>query len=130
MSEILREIRLDNTVLVRFIDQTTHYYGGFFHVSVLVVCEVGVIPEHCSAGLNYEETVMLLGPTALFKKRLDRMGVPQEEIESMKTQLIDQFWEFSRGYLSDSTFPCRLISAEAIKLRKDKSRNPLRFSAE
>jgi hypothetical protein len=128
LSDLIREIKLDNGIVLTFYDKTSHYYGGFFHVSISAVCEIELTTEYCPANINYEEVVSLLGNIVRYQKNLERMGVLREEVSSVKKHLIDQFIDSSLSYLADPDFPIKLVAKEIAKQSKNKAVNALRFS--
>jgi hypothetical protein len=128
LNDLIREIKLDSGIVLTFYDKTSHYYGGFFHVSISVVCEIKLTPECCPVNINYEDAVSLLGDMVRYQKNLERMGVLREEVSSVKEHLIDQFIVSSQSYLADPNFPVKLVAKEIAKQSKNKSVNALRFS--
>jgi hypothetical protein len=109
---------------------TSHYYGGFFQVSVMAGIELQLTPEVCPTGKSFEEITSLLGDKVLHQQKLERMGVQREEVDSVIKTLIDKFMETLSTYLYDPAFPARLVSAEAAKVNKHNINSPLRFSVE
>jgi hypothetical protein len=132
LSDLLREIKLENGLVVTFFDMTSHYYGGFFHVAIMADIELQLSPEVCPAGQSYEELTLSLGNKVRHQKKLERMGVENEEVGLVRNSLIDKFMETLSTYLYDPAFPARLVSAEAAKLIKNNINinSPLRFSGE
>lgn len=128
MNDLLREIRLPNDLVVRFFDKTSHYYGGFFHVSILVKIEFVLSPELSPDGLDYEEAKSILGETVCHQQILERMGVRSDEADSVKKLLIEHFVETLSNYLADPAFPSRIVSAEMLKAGKLKKSAQLRFT--
>lgn len=129
MGDPVRQIRLSNNLLINFFDTTSHYYGGFYHVSVLAVIELELCPEYCQDDMTYNETVALVGEKICHQHLLERMGVNSEDLQSVREHLIDQFARSSSPYLSAPDFPARLVATEVKKLSKKKNRAPARFSA-
>jgi len=128
LNDLLREIRLPNGLAVSFFDKTSHYYGGFFHVSILVEIEFEISPGLSPVGLDYEEAKSLLGDRVRHQQTLDRMGVRNDEADSVKKLLIEHFVETLMNYLADPAFPSRIIAAEMLKAGKLKKSAQLRFA--
>ena len=115
--------------MVSFVDMTSHYYGGFFHVAVMAEIVLRLCPEYCPEGVDYEAAVSSLGDSVHYRQKLERMGVHGDEVDAIRNALIDRFIETSASYLTDPNFPARVVSAELAKLRKPKTGSALRFSA-
>lgn len=127
MNDLLNKIDLPNGLAVNFYDRSCHYYGGFFHVSILAQIEFEFSAALCPAGQNYDEAVSILGRTVRYGQKLERMGVKSEDTDSVKALLIEKFIEASKGYISDQAFPARIISAELLKATRFNKPPQLRF---
>lgn len=128
MSKPLRDITLESGLTVSFVDSTSHYYGGYYRVAVVAECTIVLCPDLCPPGMDYQNVRSMLGDTVRYSQQLERMGVRDTEIESVREQLIEQFIETGRGYLSSPDFPARLVSSELQKLQKRSKTPNQRFS--
>jgi len=127
LSEHIREIDLTNNFHVRFYDMTTHYYGGFFHVAVLVEITFPLSANYCCEGTNYIDTLSVLGEEVRCHQKLERMGVRNDLVEAVKYELIEGFTTNLKEYFSDPAFPGRVVAFQLKKLRNGSSVTPLRF---
>jgi len=127
LSELIREINLPNNFHVRFYDMTSHYYGGFYHVAVMVEITFPLSPDFCTEDISYNETLSVLGKEVIYQQKLERMGVRNDLVETVKNELIVGFNSNLKGYFSDPAFPCRVVSYQLKKLRNGSRVTPLRF---
>jgi len=125
---LLREVKLENDVMLHFLDRSRHYYGGFYQVTVQACCELPLCSEHCGDADAHAEAVASLGETVRFSRNLERMGVLEADISAVREQLIDRFIETALVYIKDPLFPKGLVAAELEKARRERTRPAARFS--
>lgn len=118
MQDPVRVMDLPNGLVFRFYDRTRHYYGGFYHVKVEACCELQVVPEIFSSTEDHSRAVAILGPVFNYSKVIERMGVPEPDILSVRDQLISRFAESSLTYISSPTFPSGVVRRELEKQHK------------
>lgn len=128
MEAPVRIMELQNGLIVRFLDRTRHYYGGFYHVKVEVCCELAVVPEQFTSSEQYSQAVAILGATVNYTKMLERMGVPEADIPTVRDRLITQFVTSSQDYLSAPSFPSGVVRTELDKQRKKRPGRSVRFT--
>lgn len=112
---ILETIALDSSLCMTLLDQTRHYFGGYYHVKVLVYCDVPVRQSYFEDVAAYTDVVSLLGESVRFERILEKMAVPESEIESVRNQLTQTFHETSASYLSVPDFAARFVRSEYQK---------------
>lgn len=115
---ILETITLDSALCMTLLDQTSHYFGGYYHVKVLVFCDVPVRQSYFEDAAEYNDVVTLLGESVRFERILEKMAVPESGIESVRNQLTQTFHETSGSYLSVPDFAARFIRSEYQKRTK------------
>ncbi|OGU17675.1 MAG: hypothetical protein A2076_06195 [Geobacteraceae bacterium GWC2_53_11] len=115
---ILETITLDSALCMTLLDQTRHYFGGYYHVKVLVFCDVPVRQSYFEDVAEYNDVVTLLGESVRFERILEKMAVPESGIESVRNQLTQTFHETSGSYLSVPDFAARFIRSEYQKRAK------------
>lgn len=123
---ILETISLDSSLCMTLLDQTRHYFGGYYHVKVVVFCDVPVRQSFFDDVDDYNGVVTVLGESVRFERILEKMAVPEAEIESVRSQLMQAFHDTSGAYLSVPGFAARFVRSEYQK-RVQKStcvRNP------
>lgn len=112
MSEVLREVALDNGLLLRFTDLSRHYYGGYFQARVEATCTIDLQPGYFPDQATYDQAICMLGPTVLYKKDLGQMGVRESDLAETRNVLIDTFLATARSYLDSATFPAGVARKE------------------
>ena len=102
-------------------DQTRHYFGGYFHVKVLAYCDVPLEQSYFGDLAEFNDAVGKMGTSVRFERVLEKMAVPESGIESVRSQLILAFHETARVYLSAPDFAPRFVQSEYQKRRKKTS---------
>jgi hypothetical protein len=115
MEAPVRIVELQNGLIFRFIDRTRHYYGGFYHVKVEVCCELSVAPELFTSSEQHFQAVAILGRTVNYSKVLERMGVPESDIPTVRDEMITKFVTSSHAYISAPSFPSGVVRTELEK---------------
>lgn len=112
---IIETITLDSALCVTILDQTSHYFGGYFHVKVLAYCDVPVERKHFENETDFSRAVEKIGSSARFERALEKMAVPESEIDSVRSQLIRAFHDTTKAYLSAADFAPRFVRSEYLK---------------
>lgn len=112
---ILETVTFDSDLSLTLLDQTQHYFGGYYHVKVLVFCDVPVKQGFFEDATEHNTVLALLGDSVRFERVLEKMAVPESEIESVRGALIQTFHETSRSYLSVPDFAARFVRSEYEK---------------
>lgn len=125
----IKKITLPNNLELAIFDRTSHYYGGFYQVSLEVVLDLPVCDDFCPDGMVCADVRNILGPVVTFRRILERMGVHQDEISTVRESLMQQFLTSSAAYLGAPSFPSGLIAAELRKTSRRPITSQLRFTA-
>lgn len=112
MSEVLREVALNNGLLLRFTDLSRHYYGGYFQARVEATCTIDLQPGFFADKAMYEHAISTLGQTVLYRKDLGQMGVREEDLVETRNVLIETFLASARSYLDSAAFPVGVARKE------------------
>jgi len=128
MTLMIREIPLENGLVVRFLDHTRHYYGDFYLVRIEILCEIPLLPDYFDDQADLEEAQRLVGDPAIYRRVVEQMGVPSTAIATVTERLMDNFTTHSLPYFSSPGFPRRFLRAELERTRK-KSVLPSRVTA-
>lgn len=123
---IIETITLDTDLCITLLDQTRHYFGGYFHVKVLAYCDVQVDPAYFDDDAERSDAAERMGTSVRFERVLEKMAVPESAIESVRSQLIRDFHETTVAYLSTPDFAPRFVRSEYLKRIKKSS--PIRNS--
>ena len=96
-----RTERLNNDVEVEFTDCSNRYFGDYHRVCVEIRISINL-----SAG----------SATRLQQvRRLERMGVAGADVETIRNQLVDDYWRHAGHYLAHPDYPARLLAAQTAK---------------
>ncbi len=128
MTKMIREISLENGLVVRFFDHTRHYYGDFHLVKIEIACEIPLSGDYFAEQVDLEEARIRFGEAALYRRSVERMGIPTKDISAVTEQLVDNFVSHSFPYFTAPGFARRFLKAELEKGRK-KQVLPSRVSA-
>ena len=113
---IIETIVLDTALNITLLDQTRHYFGGYYHVKVLAYCDIPLELSYFENSAEFSNAVEKMGTTVRFERVLEKMAVPESGIESVRSQLIQAFHETTRTYLSVPDFTLRFVQNEYQKL--------------
>ncbi len=119
---IIETIILDSDLSIILLDQTSHYFGGYFHVKVLVLCDIPLNQSYFKDAAEYRHAVGKMGTSARFERVLEKMAVPESEIESVRSLLIQAFHDTSEAYLSTPDFAPRFVRSEYQRCMKNPSK--------
>ncbi|MFA7405791.1 MAG: hypothetical protein WC007_17510 [Pelobacteraceae bacterium] len=118
---IIETIILDSDLHVTLLDQTRHYFGGYFHVKVLAYCDIPLQPSYFEDEAEFSDAVAKMGTSIRFERVLEKMAVPESGIESVRGQLTQSFNHTTRAYLSVPDFAARFVRNEYQKCTKKNS---------
>ena len=112
---IIESITLDSGLCITLLDQTRHYFGGYFHVKVLAYCDIPLKMSYFENNSEFSDAVGKMGATVRFERVLEKMAVPESCIESVRCQLTQDFHDTTRVYLSVPDFAPRFVQSEYRK---------------
>lgn len=115
---IIETIALDSALSIVLLDQTRHYFGGYFHVKVLAYCDIPLEQSYFETAAEFSHAVEAMGTSVRFERVLEKMAVPESGIESVRNQLTQGFRETCRSYLSTSDFAPCFVRSEYQKCLK------------
>ena len=110
--DLVKEISLENGVKVCFYSHVHRYYGDYYRVKLDIVCEVSLLEEYFADRQAYAEATASLGPTAIYRRNVEQMGVPSAELDRTLESLIEHFSRHSLPYIASSSYPKKLVLAE------------------
>lgn len=119
-----QEFRLPNGLAVIFEDHTRHYFGGYWHVRLLVRCKVPVVLSHFENQADAEDAKSLLGDQVEFARYLEKMAVPGDEKAAVMEGLVRRGVEHLLPFMGGDRFQGGFLRAE---LKKRKKPVPFRF---
>lgn len=111
-SNIITTIDLNSGLCITLSDETRHYFGGYYHVKVLAYCNVPLDRLHFEDEAQYLDAADKLGESVRFERILEKMAVPEQDIPTVRNQLVDSFKDTAVSYLSAPDFDRRLVRNE------------------
>jgi len=118
VAEVLKVCELGNDVVAIVRDCTRHYFGGYYHVRIQVRAEIRVAIDCFTAVTDYEDALARLGKVVTFNRTLEKMAVPESEIESVRQQLVAAFDANVLPYLQREDFAPSFVRSEYQKKLK------------
>ncbi len=115
---IIETIALDSDLSITLLDQTRHYFGGYFHVKVLAYCDVPLERSYFDSDAEFSDAAAKIGTSVRFERVLEKMAVPESEIEAVRSQLTQAFHDTTKAYLSVPDFAPRFVRSEYRKRLK------------
>ena len=117
MTTIKKE-RLSNGLQIHFVDESNRYFGDYHRVCVVatIICNLNELPATSSDEETFRsKAIESLGEQLSVVKRFERMGVASEDVEEVRTALIDDFLRHASVYLSRPGYTHSLVNAELKK---------------
>lgn len=105
-------IELESGLRLTFRDDSSHYFGGYFHVRISASCPVPLLRDYFESDAEFSSAQRLLGATVNFERSLEKMAVPEPELAAVRSQLIDDFNRSVRRYLESSGFAKGVVLKE------------------
>ena len=118
---IIETIMLDSALCITLLDQTRHYFGGYYHVKVLAYCDVPLELSYFDTDAELHDAIEKMGTSVRFERILEKMAVPESAIDSVRNQLTQAFHETTKAYLSVPDFAPRFVRSEYLKRAKKTS---------
>lgn len=103
-SYLLREYPLSESLVVCLNDETGHYFGGYYHVRLVVRCTVPLQEGMFASIGEFEDARAALGENVRFERVLEKMAVPVQELDLVKDALLEAFETNFLPYLKHSGF--------------------------
>lgn len=100
------------------LDETTHYYGGYFHVKVFIYCDIPLLLNFFENEAEFNQAVSRMGASIRFERTLEKMAVPESEVNAVKNILMQTFYNTSKAYLSLPDFASKFVKNEYQKSMK------------
>jgi len=100
---------LSNGLEISIEDQTRNYFGDYHRVRVVITAHIAIAMIADLSVAEREAATNQLGPTATYTKVLEKMGVGSADICSSRNDLLANFTHNSLPYLSEQSFPTKLV---------------------
>lgn len=116
---IIREHLLADDVTARVYDVTRHYFGGYYHVCLLIQADIPLKSDWFDGEEIYSDAVRLLGDSVRLERKLEKMAVPDGEMEEVRQALLESFAANVLPYMTGPDFPRRFALSEYAKSVKN-----------
>ena len=118
----IRHIILPNSLHLQCRDDSRTYFGDYLLVRVLLSLTIPLDTRFFTDDEACRAARLLLSDPLVYRRSVERMGVPSADAESVRTSLVDDLLRNSAHYLGSEQFPPRYIQTELKKARSGKVR--------
>jgi hypothetical protein len=109
---------LGGGIRAKISDHTRHYFGGYYHVRIQVSADVPVSAGDFSDSTEYQDAVRRLGTFVSFSRNLEKMAVPDSELDVVRRHLLASFDTNVLPYLLRDDFAGSFVQSEYRKALK------------
>lgn len=102
-------------------DHTRHYFGGYYHVRIQISAIVPVSAGAFADAAEYQDAVKRLGTVVGFSRTLEKMAVPDSEIEIVLQHLLASFDTNVLPYLARADFADSFVRSEYRNVLKSRA---------
>jgi len=103
-SPVIGEYPLSGSLVVCVSDETGHYFGGYYHVRLMARCDVPITEGLFASQGEFMKVRAILGETVSFERALEKMAVPEHELDDVKHSLLHSFETNLLPYMKHSGF--------------------------
>ncbi len=118
----IRRIVLPNSLELLCHDDSRGYFGDYHRVRVLLTLSIPLEFRFFQDGEELREAKRLLPDPVIYRRSAEKMAVPSADLESVRSQLVEDLLRNAGEYLGSEQFPVRYIRAELIRNRSGKVR--------
>lgn len=104
-TKTLKICSLANSLEAKVTDITCHYFGGFYHVRLRITVDVPINEKWFSNREEYLDANNRLSHSLCFSRILEKMAVPENDVEEVRQTLLNSFECNMLPYLSLEHFP-------------------------
>lgn len=111
----LRDVVLENGLKIIFNDESNRYFGDYHRIclAVSICCSLEELQlESEEDKLLRQRALDKFGATLTVMKHVERMGVASEDVEAVRTSMIDDFLRHTSEYLSRPDYPLSMMKSE------------------
>jgi hypothetical protein len=117
---IIKTCELGSGIQATVSDQTRHYFGGYYHVKIQISADISVSAGAFADATEYQDAVKRLGSIVRFKRTLEKMAVPDSEIDAVRRHLLASFDTHMLPYLVRADFADSFVLSEYRKALKSR----------
>ena len=107
---------LANGLIVEFFDSSNRYFGAYWRLCLEVRCRISL--AGILAGDELEKARAACGESVDFSRRLERMGVAEEDLVTVRQATVESFLTTTRAYLENPDFPSRFVASRMAQKSK------------
>ncbi len=115
----MQQETFDNGLQLAFFDESNRYFGDYHRIRVLVEIRLPLTPKLFRRDDDQqaacERAIEILGEVIVETRALERMGVPSEKVEAVRSNLINDFLANAGKYLHRPDYPERLLYGRLAK---------------
>ncbi|MBK5275449.1 MAG: hypothetical protein JJE30_10410 [Desulfuromonadales bacterium] len=119
--KIIKVCPLGGGIQATVTDATSHYFGGYYHVRIRVSADVPVSAAAFSVPADYQDAITRLGSSVRLYRTLEKMAVPEGEIDSVRRHLLESFDANVLPYLLRDDFADSFVLSEYRKALKQRA---------
>ena len=112
---VIKACDLGGGIVATIRDCTSHYFGGYYHVRILISADVPVSDTSFDTVIDFEDARVRLGDTVNFSRTLEKMAVPETEIGIVRHKLLADFNVNVLPYLRRIDFASNFVRSEYRK---------------
>jgi len=116
--KIIKTCTLGGDILATVSDHTSHYFGGYFHVRIKISAVVPLSAGAFASEAEFQDALKRLGNSVNFSRTLEKMAVPDGEIDGVRQHLLASFDRHMLPYLVRADFADSFVQSEYRKALK------------
>jgi len=120
---LLKELPLDNGLMLEVRNESSNYYADFWNLKVVIRGKVRVASDHLQSIIpsnpSEQEAKQAVGSKVAYHRELTRIGVRNAEQEATIQKLLGSFEENSLPYLEHPSFPEKMVRIQWKKLAEE-----------
>jgi hypothetical protein len=117
---VIKTCSLGGGVQATACDLTSHYFGGYYHVRIRISADVPVAAGAFADTSEFQDAIRRLGNFVGFSRILEKMAVPESEIDVVRQQLLASFDTNLLPYLLRDDFADSFVRSEYRKALKSR----------
>jgi hypothetical protein len=107
-----RETPLANGLVITYYNASSHYFGEYYRVKVVLSIEIGIPDEATTVDSSLAPADEIGNDSFTYRRVLERMAVREAEVPRVIEVLVDEYLSHALPYLSSPDFPQKAYLAE------------------
>lgn len=122
--KLIKVCPLGSGIQATVTDITSHYFGGYYHVRIHISAEIPVTAKSFAGQDIFLDAVKRLGDSVQLSRTLEKMAVPEGELDTVRRHLLESFDTNVLPYLQRDDFAENFVQSEYSKALKQKVTSP------